>query len=356
MTTPVWEIFPYLCGYPSEIRLRRLILPMLRAFFDDSGRGQEPVYVLAGFVARAEAWARFGDAWNEAIHKAPRIEYFKMNEANTRTGQFYGWTEEARDEKILLLATIIKEHVLCGLSVVMKHQDYAEVFKGRIAKRMDQAFFWMYQHTLFLCMKWQTDNGLDEKMDFVFDEQQGESDFILARHDQFMALAPDVFKSKLTRPTFMNDRETPALQAADMYAGHIRSESINPAFNTPTFKIFLNEIPISQGRIDRRDLEEALARLMAVAATKLRLFPHQLDEAASRWEELGTKTNMGLFQNAKPGDVVNLLALRATRTSKYQLVHMCPSVCRPHLHTRYGNECLEATQSRQEQPNGRTQL
>jgi hypothetical protein len=320
---------------------------MLRAFFDDSGRTQEPVYVLAGFVARAEAWARFGDKWTEALHLAPRIEYFKLYEANARKGQFSGWTEEARDQKMLTLAQVIKEHVLCGLSVVMKHKDYAQVFKGKIAERMDQAFFWMYHQTLYICTQWQANNGLDEKMDFVFDEQQGESDFILARHDDFMSLAPDVFKRKLTRPTFMNDRDTPALQAADMYAGHIRLQFIDPALDTPTLRILLNETAALQGRVDLKDMQTFFSRLMFDAFKNFRLYPHQLEQTVAQWEEISTKTSIELLKSAPPGEVVTLMPLRAKGTSKYQLVHTCPHVCSPHLHTRYGNECLAASQSGQ---------
>lgn len=340
----VWEVFPYLCGYPSEIRLRRLILPMLRAFFDDSGRSQEPVFVLAGFVARSEAWARFSDAWNSALHQAPRIEYFKMYEANSRTGQFDGWTVEARNQKMLMLAQIIKDHVLCGLSVVMRHKHYAQVFKGQIADRLDQPFFWMYHQTLYLCIQWQANSGLDEKMDFVFDEQEGESDFILSRHDEFMALAPDEFKSKWNRPTFMDDKETPALQAADMYAGHIRLQFIDPAFDTATLRILLNETPALQGRVDLKDLQTFLTRLMLEGLKTFKLFPHQLKQAIARWEEIGTKTTGELLANAKPGEVVSLMPLRAKGTSKYQLVHKCHDVDSPHLHTRYGNKCLASSQ------------
>ncbi|MGB6306440.1 MAG: DUF3800 domain-containing protein [Steroidobacteraceae bacterium] len=312
---------------------------MLRAFFDDSGRGQEPIYVLAGFVARAEAWARFSDKWAEALHQAPRIEYFKMNEANTLTGQFKGWTEDTRDKKMLALVHAIKGHVLCGLSVVMRHKDYAEIFKGHIHERMDQAYFWMYNRVLHLCTLWQANNGLDEKMDFVFDEQQGESDFILSNHDLFMSVAPDVIRNKLSRPTFMNDRDTPALQAADMYVGHMRSEFLHEGINIPTLKIF-GEIATLQGRIERNDLEEFRSKLMFEALKTFALFPHQARKAKTRWEELSTKKTIELLESAKPGGLIYILPLRAKRTSKYQLVRTCPRVCSPHLHNKCGDECL----------------
>jgi hypothetical protein len=318
---------------------------MLRAFFDDSGRGQEPIYVLAGFIARAESWARFSDKWTEVCHQSPRIEYFKLYEANALEGQFRGWTKEARDRKMLALAPIIKDHVLCGLSVVMRHKDYAEVFKGQIAKQMDQAYFWMYHRALYMCIQWQANNGLDEKMDFVFDEQEGQSDYILGRHDDFMALAPDFVKSRLNRPTFMNDTDTPAVQAADMYAGHVRSEFLHEGFNIPTLRILMDEIPTLQGRIERSELEEFLIKLMMEAARNSTLFPHQLEQAKPLWEQVTTKLSIERLKNAAPGEVVTLLPLRAKRTSKCQLVHKCQHVCIPHLHMRRGDACLGTSQS-----------
>jgi hypothetical protein len=41
------------------------------------------------------------------------------------------------------LAEVIKRHVLSGVSVSLRHQEYAEIFKGQIAERMDQAYFFL---------------------------------------------------------------------------------------------------------------------------------------------------------------------------------------------------------------------
>ena len=79
-----WEM---LSGIPSSLRFRRYQLT-LQASIDDSGRGQKPVFVLAGYVAKSDDWGAFSDEWEIALHERPRIEYFKMREAWNGTGQF----------------------------------------------------------------------------------------------------------------------------------------------------------------------------------------------------------------------------------------------------------------------------
>ena len=55
---------------------------VLQAFVDDSGSDPQSFpFVLGGFVARPTQWAAFTDEWERALHRLPRLEYFKNNEA-----------------------------------------------------------------------------------------------------------------------------------------------------------------------------------------------------------------------------------------------------------------------------------
>lgn len=47
---------------------------------------------MAGFVSTAENWALFSDAWAAELRAGEPINYIKMREANSRDGEFYGWT------------------------------------------------------------------------------------------------------------------------------------------------------------------------------------------------------------------------------------------------------------------------
>jgi hypothetical protein len=62
---------------------------MLQGYVDDSGSdGQQPPYVLAGFLMPVEKWAQFADDWKFQLDRQPAIEYFKMSEACSRVEQF----------------------------------------------------------------------------------------------------------------------------------------------------------------------------------------------------------------------------------------------------------------------------
>jgi hypothetical protein len=54
---------------------------VLQAFVDDSGIGQPPVYILAGWIADAAKWADFLTEWDRVLRMSPRIRYFKFAEA-----------------------------------------------------------------------------------------------------------------------------------------------------------------------------------------------------------------------------------------------------------------------------------
>ena len=120
-------------GYPGgERRSRRLA--MMQAYFDDSGKGQGPVFVIAGYVSTAERWEAFSDDWEQALQEFPPIEYFKMREAASLQDQFRGFDEGQRNQRVNRLNEIIAKHALYGVICCIGWQDYADVFKGQIAR------------------------------------------------------------------------------------------------------------------------------------------------------------------------------------------------------------------------------
>jgi hypothetical protein len=112
-----------------------------QAYIDDSGKGQEPVFVLAGFVAPTAAWASFSDEWAGALRGPPSLAYFKMKEAAACRGQFVDWRDAARDNFLRRLIGIIDRHVTVGIGSVIPQKAYKEVFQGRIAPGADTPYF-----------------------------------------------------------------------------------------------------------------------------------------------------------------------------------------------------------------------
>ena len=71
----------------------------LKAYIDDSGIGDQPVYCLAGWIASAEKWSAFTKDWEAVLRMRPSIRFFKANEAKNGDGEFNGIIEE-QGEKI----------------------------------------------------------------------------------------------------------------------------------------------------------------------------------------------------------------------------------------------------------------
>jgi hypothetical protein len=114
----------------------------MQAYIDDS-KGP-PVFVLAGFIARTDQWSALTARWHDALDLPPRLKYFKMHEAHTCTGEFTGWKQTDRDVRLASLAGIIKDHVVAGVSSVVRQDDYDEIMAGRIAKPLDYPYWLMY--------------------------------------------------------------------------------------------------------------------------------------------------------------------------------------------------------------------
>src|SRR5689334_5142091 len=122
-------IWALVSGLPHGKRERQRML-ILQAFTDDSGNEPtQKLFVLAGFVSPASAWALFSDEWQAALDTPPRLEYFKMAEANRMQEQFHprrGWDETKRDERVLLLARIARKYASFAAHVSISHADFAK--------------------------------------------------------------------------------------------------------------------------------------------------------------------------------------------------------------------------------------
>jgi hypothetical protein len=109
---PVWAL---VCHFPSTQRRRRKLV-MINGYIDESE--DDAVFAMAGFVAPAEEWAKFSDAWDEACAAPPQTKGILKTKEIMRSpprGAFWGLSDEQRDEKLRLLYSVIDAHV--GYSV-----------------------------------------------------------------------------------------------------------------------------------------------------------------------------------------------------------------------------------------------
>jgi hypothetical protein len=214
----LWDL---LCDLPSQKR-RGIRLVMLRAYFDESGTGQPPVFTLGGFIASSEQWAKFTDAWQTVLDMPLKLDYFKLDDAIHFKGPFSGWSVERRNERILLLNDVIAEHVATGFCFTFNLEDFEIFFKNNVLVQWPyNSVYYFGVMSLILSLG---DNrrsmGIDSPIQLIFDDGVKEKSFLqgmwdYARSDTEWADRMNTIGS----PYFLDDKQVLPLQAADMMAG-----------------------------------------------------------------------------------------------------------------------------------------
>ena len=118
---------------------------MLKAFVDDSGSGGDsPWYVLAVYIGTVEQWGYFESEWRSILDMEPRIEYFKMAEAESLRGQFANFSAAERDAKIDSLLVPISKYPLQAIYVRVPQKDYDDLVEGKVAPEWDSPYYFLY--------------------------------------------------------------------------------------------------------------------------------------------------------------------------------------------------------------------
>lgn len=321
----IWEIFPHFCGNANRKRL----MVVLKVYSDESGKGDPRTFVMAGFIARAEVWAEFENDWNAVLARPPAIPYFHMADA-VASGDF---------DRIAALAALIRKHKLSGISVLIYMPDYDLVVRNQISRRFDNPYFFALIRQMELAVEWQIDHNIDEPMDFIFDEQRHESDFLQWIWSQIEPGWPDWIRRRFgNRPIHLDDKSNPALQAADMLAWTLRRISEQPF---PPFLAGIFEgVTIRQDRWTVEKLAKFVSYIKFRNMSQQRMTAHDFAKAAQNKDALYTRMNRAIIARAKPGEAVGLLSIPAKGIGKFLLVDKCPLANTPHLHKRSGDQCL----------------
>jgi len=215
--------YSFLSGLPEAKRRRRLIMPAQVVIDDSGGKGQGPVFVLAGFIGTAEQWATFSERWSACLSAHPAIKYFKMDEAASLNGQFHGISRDKRDAKLLELARIIR----AGEFVAFRCRTDLEAHKathGRVGRPMADPYFWPFHMTIVGVCHDLIDRGYRERAEVIFDEhvifgKRAAAWYPLVRA---MLSKPEERLVLPDQPLFRDDMEFLPLQAADLAAWLIR--------------------------------------------------------------------------------------------------------------------------------------
>jgi hypothetical protein len=198
----------------------------LRAFTDDSGsEARDRRLFMAGYVNRADQWALFSDAWHEECRTAPSIEYLKMSEAQNLGGQFRGWSQKDRDEKLRGLARVIRHFQPMSFEFSIHREEYDRVVAPVSPRGLKNAHFVGCIAVVSGVSRYLANEGGRIPIEFVFDQQDGVSDTIDLSFDQIKRNIPRRARKLIKgKPRFEDDKQLLPLQAADFLVWHLRRE------------------------------------------------------------------------------------------------------------------------------------
>jgi len=199
---------------------------------DDSGSGGDSQYfILAGFKASIPTWASFADEWEVVLHQTPRIEYFKMSEAESLKGQFSGCDPTTRDKKVNDLITVIERHDLWAGCCAVDGVGYEEIAAANMPPRYDNPYLLAFARLLSIFSGQEQYYGASSAseiwmpttkpstytpVDFVFDRQPGKETAARRLYDRLIEIEP--YTKMIGNLDYRSDKEFLPLQAADLAA------------------------------------------------------------------------------------------------------------------------------------------
>ena len=248
-SVPMTEAVPHLCGMPSSMRMQRLVT-VFRAFFDETGRNpvEDKAFVMGGFLGRVEEWLKASDAWDECLHENPRIEYFKHSEFMNLGDQFWKFSRQQADKKILALATVIGNYDLTSFCAIVPHGliKNKPVEKGLIGTRV---YDWGFSLAIKLALQHMRSQPEHERVDFIFDKCSE----LRANIENFNAMKENPFTAEFMSHAGAcdpgDDREVVALQMADLLAGEFLAAG-EEQIQSEAFQVIRDKNKVGYARCD----------------------------------------------------------------------------------------------------------
>ena len=236
---PIWAL---VSGLPGERRRKRPLF-MFQAFIDESGeRSHTSIFALAGYLAPAEQWAAFADEWQTILDMKPRLEYFKMNEAYRLKDQFWGWSEDQRNERLCLLYGVIERHVTAETSLIIDLKIHDEIFSNAAnflnvwnRKQMLNPYPFAVSSLIASIHKHRDFLHVTDRIEFIFDRKITDEDKIRKSLEEMELDEPTPYIVS-TPPNFKNDIEFLPLQAADLIAWWARRRWEEKTLGVPRYE------------------------------------------------------------------------------------------------------------------------
>lgn len=226
-----------------------------QAFLDesDSGNSQSGPYILGGWIASRMFWDEFSDVWKRTLEAPKRLDYLKFSEALLLRGQFAGWTEQERDDKLCRLAETIPhdDDALQGVACHITQEMFRERAKPAMRRPWNTSPYFVLAMVLMLWVVENRQYQCFDKIDFILDRDKCKRSTRITRFfdERIKPLNPR-FGQCLDLP----DQEWMPLQMADM-AVSIRRQTheSHPLFTSAATR--LNGILTAEVDLDERSLK-----------------------------------------------------------------------------------------------------
>jgi hypothetical protein len=223
---------------PLHLGLLRPLVTALAAYFDasrnyegDASKQIETpsIIAVAGYIAPVDLWDKeFTPAWWEALGRANRaaphpVREFKASNCRQGTGEFKGWSEEARH---VLTVDLVSEIVkpagrLMGLGAAMWFDPKyiaSEARARKWRKWRDFSYCWCLAMVALDAMRVAEAHVGEDHLQIVFDEEKDYTGRAQATFETVRSLFEPTFGQRVRPLQFARSHELPPLQAADLLA------------------------------------------------------------------------------------------------------------------------------------------
>lgn len=234
---------------------------MINGYVDESEDGH--VFAMGGFVAPADEWAKFSDAWKAALDAPPKVRVLKTKDAmqSPPQGAFWGLTDEQRDEKLRTLYSVIDAHAGYSVYTVIHLEPLKRLAaQFGFAKQAANPYYHAISQIIIGVAQVQKQQGItDERVDWIFDKRVMEEGKFLSVWEALVHDAPDDLKPLIAdTPAFRSDDDVRPLQAADLEAWWMRRREIEKIRLLPRLEYPWNptDMPICGSTLDEVELRK----------------------------------------------------------------------------------------------------
>jgi hypothetical protein len=195
-------------------------MALFAAHFDKSGDKNEPLVVVAGFIASDFKWDVLGEKWKKTMHDFG-IEDFHMSNF-FRNGEGFprrDWTESRKDELMKHLARLITDYTKQPIAYGVTAKAIQSAKLGTTKQYIGDQYRFACDLCIHQCTDWALDaKALRERVNFVFDNDGKfygpvTSAYGIASQNAFLQN-----KWRIGNFAFSDRHCSPGIQAADMFA------------------------------------------------------------------------------------------------------------------------------------------